>query len=159
MLQFFLLGYCLGLGRNQEIFWYWLASIKRMRYCTPAFLAGVMIWSQITDLPISLYSRFVIEARHGFSKQTIWLYFTDMLKGIILSILIGPAYCGCHYNYSKEKRSLLGHISLGIYVCSVLVMMTPYPVLVAPLFNNSLHFQMENLGRKLRILHCPSNFL
>ncbi|KAK5793632.1 hypothetical protein PVK06_034784 [Gossypium arboreum] len=38
---------------------------------TPSFLAGVMIWPQITDLPFSLYSTFVIEARHGFNKVRI----------------------------------------------------------------------------------------
>nr|ACU19312.1 unknown [Glycine max] len=57
---------------------------------TLAFLAGLMIWSQITDLPFSLYSTFVIEARHGFNKQTPWLFFRDMLKGIFLSVIIGP---------------------------------------------------------------------
>ncbi|XP_042498646.1 CAAX prenyl protease 1 homolog isoform X2 [Macadamia integrifolia] len=57
---------------------------------TLGFLAGVMIWSQVTDLPFSLYSTFVIEARHGFNKQTIWLFFRDMFKGICLSIILGP---------------------------------------------------------------------
>lgn len=89
------------------------------------------IFAQITDLPFSLYSTFVIEARHGFNKvrcpsssflilpeilllivfgvsrrrkgifnfyyanivflqQTIWLFFRDMFKGILLSAIIGP---------------------------------------------------------------------
>ncbi|XP_042496371.1 CAAX prenyl protease 1 homolog isoform X6 [Macadamia integrifolia] len=54
------------------------------------FWAGGMIWSEVTDLPFSLYSTFVIEARHGFNKQTIWLFFRDMFKGICLSIILGP---------------------------------------------------------------------
>ncbi|KAM6593071.1 hypothetical protein CsatA_000774 [Cannabis sativa] len=37
---------------------------------TLIFLAGVMFWSQITDLSFSLYSTFVIEGRHGFNK--VW---------------------------------------------------------------------------------------
>ncbi|KAF9687848.1 hypothetical protein SADUNF_Sadunf02G0135800 [Salix dunnii] len=67
-----------GLNEENEIFH------------TLAFLAGVMIWSQITDLPFSLYSTFVIEARHGFNKQTTWLFFRDLFKGICLAILLGP---------------------------------------------------------------------
>jgi len=36
---------------------------------TLALLAAVTLWSQLIDLPFSLYSTFVIEARHGFNKQ------------------------------------------------------------------------------------------
>ncbi|KAM0004716.1 putative ste24 endopeptidase [Helianthus debilis subsp. tardiflorus] len=38
-------------------------------YQTLAFLACVMYWSRITDLPFSLYSTFVIEERHGFNEK------------------------------------------------------------------------------------------
>ncbi|XP_028106929.1 uncharacterized protein LOC114305972 [Camellia sinensis] len=58
----------------------------------PEFLLNWLIayiWINITDLPFSLYSIFVIEARHGFIKQTIWLFIRDMIKGIILAIIIG----------------------------------------------------------------------
>ncbi|GLT71120.1 hypothetical protein SLA2020_431610 [Shorea laevis] len=57
---------------------------------TLAFLAGVMVWSQVTDLPFSLYSTFVIESRHGFNKQTVWLFFRDLFKGICLAVILGP---------------------------------------------------------------------
>ncbi|XP_043715120.1 CAAX prenyl protease 1 homolog isoform X3 [Telopea speciosissima] len=80
--------------------WFWKLSGEFLVYVgqnpeneilhTLAFLAGVMIWSQVTDLPFSLYSTFVIEARHGFNKQTVWLFFRDMFKGICLSIILGP---------------------------------------------------------------------
>ncbi|XP_061992434.1 uncharacterized protein LOC133717044 isoform X2 [Rosa rugosa] len=46
--------------------------------------------SKITDLPFSLYSTFVVEARHSFNKQMIWLFFRDMLKGICLMAILGP---------------------------------------------------------------------
>ncbi|XP_024449908.1 CAAX prenyl protease 1 homolog isoform X2 [Populus trichocarpa] len=82
---------------------------------TLAFLAGVMIWSQITDLPFSLYSTFVIEARHGFNKQTTWLFFRDLFKGICLSILLGPPIVSAiilivqayMYGFFKNKRIVL----------------------------------------------------
>ncbi|KAM5546527.1 hypothetical protein ABKV19_002353 [Rosa sericea] len=48
--------------------------------------------SKITDLPFSLYSTFVVEARHGFNKQMIWLFFRDMLKGICLMAILGPPF-------------------------------------------------------------------
>ncbi|KAM6544479.1 hypothetical protein CsatB_018827 [Cannabis sativa] len=51
---------------------------------------GILFWSQITDLPFSLYSTLVIEARHGFNKQMVWLLFRDLIKGIFLAIILGP---------------------------------------------------------------------
>ncbi|XP_028117106.1 CAAX prenyl protease 1 homolog [Camellia sinensis] len=54
--------------------------------CSNLLLSRLMI----TDLPFSLYSTFVIEALHGFIKQTIWLFIRDMIKGIILATIIGP---------------------------------------------------------------------
>ncbi|GAU28650.1 hypothetical protein TSUD_159310 [Trifolium subterraneum] len=69
---------------------------------TLAFLAGLMIWSQTTDLPFSLYSTFVIEARHGFNKK----------GGPYLAIYLWAFMFGLS-----------------------LVMLTIYPILIAPLFN------------------------
>jgi STE24 endopeptidase len=35
------------------------------------FMLGMFGFSLVTSLPWSLYSTFVIEARHGFNKQTL----------------------------------------------------------------------------------------
>ena len=74
---------------------------------THVFLIGLMIWSQIIDLPISLYSTFVIEARHGFNKQTIWLFFKDIFKGIGLSILLGSPIMSAHVVIGKKEGPYL----------------------------------------------------
>lgn len=36
--------------------------------------------STITELPWNLYSTFVVEERHGFNKQTLSLFFSDVFK-------------------------------------------------------------------------------
>ena len=41
------------------------------------------------DLPFSLYSTFVLEEKFGFNKQTLTLFFTDMIKSQVLGIVIG----------------------------------------------------------------------
>jgi len=51
--------------------------------------------STILSLPASLYSTFVIEERHGFNKQTLKLFFSDMVKGYLLGGAIGmPVLAG-----------------------------------------------------------------
>uniref|UniRef100_I1N3U4 CAAX prenyl protease n=1 Tax=Glycine max TaxID=3847 RepID=I1N3U4_SOYBN len=92
---------------------------------TLAFLAGVMIWSQITDLPFSLYSTFVIEARHGFNKK-------------------GGPYLAIY----------LWAFTFGLSI----VMMTLYPVLIAPLFNKFTPLPDGQLREKIEKLASSLNY-
>ncbi|XP_019190503.1 PREDICTED: CAAX prenyl protease 1 homolog [Ipomoea nil] len=124
---------------------------------TLAFLAGVMFWSQITDLPFSLYSTFVIEARHGFNKQTMWLFFRDMIKGIILSVVIGPPIVAAIILIVQKGGPYLAIYLWGFMFVLSLVMMTLYPILIAPLFNKftplpegELRAKIENLASSLK---------
>ncbi|KAJ6679734.1 CAAX PRENYL PROTEASE 1 [Salix purpurea] len=121
---------------------------------TLAFLAGVMIWSQITDLPFSLYSTFVIEARHGFNKQTIWLFFRDLFKGICLSILLGPPIVSAIILIVQKGGPYLAIYLWAFMFVLSLVMMTLYPVFIAPLFNKftpgELREKIEKLASSLK---------
>ncbi|KAK4339309.1 hypothetical protein RND71_040771 [Anisodus tanguticus] len=135
----------LGLNAENEI------------YHTLSFLAGVMVWSQITDLPFSLYSTFVIEARHGFNKQTMWLFFRDMIKGIVLAIVIGPPIVAAIIVIVQKGGPYLAIYLWGFMLILSLVMMTIYPVLIAPLFNKftplpqgELRLKIENLASSLK---------
>ncbi|KAM3282408.1 CAAX prenyl protease 1 -like protein [Capsicum chinense] len=135
----------LGLNAENEIFH------------TLSFLAGVMVWSQITDLPFSLYSTFVIEARHGFNKQTMWLFFRDMIKGIALAIVIGPPIVAAIIVIVQKGGPYLAIYLWGFMLILSLVMMTIYPVLIAPLFNKftqlpqgELRLKIENLASSLK---------
>ncbi|KAI5435757.1 hypothetical protein KIW84_022257 [Lathyrus oleraceus] len=102
---------------------------------TLGFLVGLMIWSQTTDLPFSLYKNFVIEARHGFNKQTPWLFFRDMIKGIFLSIIIGPRIVVAIIVIIHKGGPYLA-IYLWAFMFGIsLVMLIFYPIIIASLFN------------------------
>ncbi|CAK9156732.1 unnamed protein product [Ilex paraguariensis] len=147
--------------------WFWMSSGEFLLFIrlnaeneilhTLAFLAGVMFWSQITDLPFSLYSTFVIEARHGFNKQTVWLFFRDMIKGIALSIVIGPPIVAAIVVIVQKGGPYLAIYLWGFMLVLSLVMMTLYPLLIAPLFNKftplpdgELRVKIENLASSLK---------
>ncbi|KAL1540138.1 CAAX prenyl protease 1 [Salvia divinorum] len=147
--------------------WFWKRSGEFLVYAgfnaeneilhTLAFLAGVMFWSQITDLPFSLYSTFVIEARHGFNKQTLLLFFRDMIKGIILAIVIGPPIVAAIIYIVQKGGPYLAIYLWGFMLIVSLIMMTVYPVLIAPLFNKftplpegELRTKIENLASSLK---------
>ncbi|KAH9248470.1 hypothetical protein BASA81_013869 [Batrachochytrium salamandrivorans] len=53
------------------------------------FVGLLTLISTLVNMPLSLYYTFVIEARHGFNKQTIGLYFSDSIKTLLLTAVIG----------------------------------------------------------------------
>ena len=55
------------------------------------FFGLIFLASDIVNTPFGLYSTFVIEERFGFNKSSIGLYFTDKLKGWLLTMLLGGA--------------------------------------------------------------------
>lgn len=56
------------------------------------FLFLTTIIGTITSLPFEIYSTFQIERKHGFNKQTPGLFFTDKVKSLLLSFLIGGPF-------------------------------------------------------------------
>ena len=62
-------------------------------YTGTALLLTFMLIGILIDLPLSLYSTFVVEEEYGFNKMTLKIFFTDMVKGIALAGAIGW-YCG-----------------------------------------------------------------
>lgn len=53
------------------------------------FFGVISLASSIISLPFDLYGTFVIEEKFGFNKTTPLLYFTDKLKMLALSIVVG----------------------------------------------------------------------
>jgi len=53
------------------------------------FFAVVFIGSDFISLPFDYYSTFVIEEKFGFNKTTVSTFFSDKIKGYLLSILVG----------------------------------------------------------------------
>ncbi|HID03376.1 MAG TPA: M48 family peptidase, partial [Desulfobacterales bacterium] len=53
------------------------------------YIACLILLSSMLSIPFNFYATFVIEERFGFNKTTKKTFFSDIIKGIILSILIG----------------------------------------------------------------------
>ncbi|HKL22846.1 MAG TPA: hypothetical protein VJ904_13645, partial [Tichowtungia sp.] len=53
------------------------------------FGAVLMLLSQIIGLPFSIYHTFVIEEKYGFNKTTAKTFILDILKGWLLTALLG----------------------------------------------------------------------
>jgi len=56
------------------------------------FLFLTTVIGTITSLPFELYSTFQIERKHGFNKQTPGLFFSDKIKSLVLTFVIGGPF-------------------------------------------------------------------
>lgn len=53
------------------------------------FFGVIFIGSDLLSLPFDYYSTFVIEEKYGFNKTSVSTFFSDKLKGYVLSIIVG----------------------------------------------------------------------
>ncbi len=86
-------------------------------------------------LPFSIYSTFVIEERFGFNKTTPKTFMIDILKGILLTVVIGgPLLTGILW-FFKWAGSLAWVYCWIMVAVFTLVIQFLAPVVIMPLFN------------------------
>ena len=116
------------------------------------FFAVLAMIGNLVDIPFDLYGTFVIEDRYGFNTRTMRLWFSDWVKdlaiscilgGLVLSFLLALVY------YFENRWWLLAWIAISVFE---LLIMWLYPVLIAPLFNKFEPITNEDLEAKIRSL-------
>jgi STE24 endopeptidase len=88
------------------------------------------LFNQITSVPLSLYTTFVLEEKYGFNKQTLKTWISDYIKSTVLSAVIGiPVLSGLIYlikNYAGPNLHICKFLFslqvnncryLGFFVC------------------------------------------
>lgn len=99
------------------------------------FLLAFSLIQMLIFLPISIYSTFVLEERHGFNRQTPKLFIIDRIKGLILSSLIGiPLLYGILFLYQRAG-SLWWFWSFLAVTLFQFTLLWIYPKFIAPIFN------------------------
>jgi len=99
------------------------------------FLIGSSLVGILMNIPISLYSTFVIEAKHGFNKMTLGLFISDTLKNFVIeSALTIPLMCGIIKLVRWGGETFWFYVWV-LMVCFSLLMITIYPNFIMPLFN------------------------
>lgn len=128
-----LLAFTLG-GGLAALHDFWLLRLDGLTYGL-AMIFSVMIISGLIDLPLSLYSQFVIEERHGFNRMTLGLFITDLLKQSLLGIAIGaPVIAAVLWLMGAMGQYWWLYVWLFWSGFNLLIMFV-YPTWIAPLFN------------------------
>ena len=100
-----------------------------------AVLISFSLISSLIDIPSSLYSTFSIEERFGFNKVSLKMFFTDILKGAALSMVIGIPLILLVLWMMESAGDLWWLYAWIALTAFSIIMMWAYPKFIAPLFN------------------------
>ncbi len=104
-------------------------------YKGTAVILSFMLISSLIDIPSSLYRTFVIEEKFGFNKLTIKTYLVDLVKGTLLSIVIGVPLIMLVLWLMNTAGSLWWVYAWLAITAFSIIMMWAYPKFIAPIFN------------------------
>jgi STE24 endopeptidase len=117
-----------------------------------ALIVSAVLITSLLELPFALYRSFVIEARFGFNRMTLALYFADLAKQILIGAALGVPLLFCVLWLMARMGTLWWLWVWATWVGFNLLVVMIYPTLIAPLFNRfspledaSLRTRIENL--------------
>lgn len=113
------------------------------------FFALLSLPGFILDIPFSLYGNFVIEARHGFNTKTLKVWISDLMKGLLLSALIGAPLLALLLFLVESGGHFWWLWAWGLVGLFELLVLWLYPVLLAPLFNKFEPIADPDLVKKI----------
>jgi STE24 endopeptidase len=153
-----LLAFTLG-GALQALHEAWLRVFDAGGYAQGiALIASVALISGLIDLPLSLYRTFVIEARFGFNKMTLTLFFTDLAKQTLLGAVLGLPLLLCVLWLMQWMGELWWLYVWATWIVFNLLVLTVYPTLIAPLFNKFTPLEDAGLKRRIETLLAKCGF-
>lgn len=140
----------------------YLAVLERLNL--PIYVEGITyilslsLVSILFSLPFSLYSQFIIEEEFGFNKMTFKLYWIDMIKSGILSILLFvPLLLGL-FLFMQKSGQLWWIYAYAFFTIFQLLTTLLYPMLIAPIFNKFTELEEGSLKKRLISLAEKTSF-
>ncbi|KAI7853631.1 peptidase family M48-domain-containing protein [Circinella umbellata] len=114
--------------------------------------------STITSLPFSLYSTFVIEQKHGFNKQTLGLFFMDLLKSqLVFGAIMMPFLAAFLWIIKSTGERFYFYVWVTVVVFQMFFI-TIYPTVIQPLFNKLTPMEAGELRTRIEELASRINF-
>lgn len=143
LLGFWLLG---GFGWVERLVAGWASgAIPRGLLFVAILAAGRMVFS----LPFSWYGVFVLESRFGFNRTTLGTFVKDLLKGLVLSVVIGgPLLAGILWLLGRAGSLAWLWCWLAVAGFSLL-MQVVYPAWIMPWFNRFEPLEEGDLRRRI----------
>jgi STE24 endopeptidase len=152
----FLLLLCLG-------FYPWLVSIfnnwtQNLYLLVILFFTADRLIDTVLSIPGDLYFHFGIEKKFGFNKMTLGLWFADLIKETVLSLVIQTLILSVLVFVFKAFTATWWILIWAFMILFSLAMQVIYPQFIAPLFNKFSPLSDGELNEKLTDLLVKSGY-
>lgn len=111
--------------------------------------------SSIISLPFSIYNTFIIEEKYGFNTTTVQTYIADLIKGMLLSVILGGGILGAIIWFYEWQAQYFWLYAWALISGISLFMAMFYTSIFVPLFNKlqpledgSLKIAIEKMADK-----------
>jgi STE24 endopeptidase len=116
------------------------------------FFAALSLFQGLFSLPFSYYKTFVIEQRYGFNTSTLKVWITDILKGTVVTAIIGGVLLSSLLLLIAHGGSLWWLWAWFVFFAFQLLIIVLYPTVIAPWFNEFHPLEDEALEGQVRDL-------
>lgn len=124
------------------------AAAKNMIVQGLVFGGILVLLGQLVGIPFGIYDTFVIEERYGFNKTTPKTFVVDILKGLMLTVMLGaPIFALILWIFSSVENAWLW--AWGSLAVIQLFIMFIAPVVILPLFNKFTPLEEGELRSKI----------
>ncbi|MGF1530263.1 MAG: M48 family metallopeptidase [Puniceicoccaceae bacterium] len=112
----------------------------------------------LISLPLNWYETFRLEERFGFNKSSLGLWLMDLVKGMILSVLLGVPLLTLIFYLTEVFSESWWILGWGVFFGFQLLMVIAYPMFILPLFNKLRPLEEGSLRERLFDLARRTNF-
>lgn len=152
LIGFTLLG---GLQYLSNMLFHWVGP--GMLYQISLLVTFTLI-SSLIELPFDFYKQFALEARFGFNKMSVRLFFTDMLKKTLIGAIIGLPLIWVVLLLMEKSGDLWWFYTWLVWSGFQLLMLVMYPSVIAPFFNKFTPLTDDKLRTRIEDLMTRVGF-
>ncbi len=114
-----------------------------------AYVGLLLLLKFMVSLPFSIYSTFVIEERFGFNRTTPATFVGDLLKGFLLTVILGGGIMACVLAIFEYGGPYAWLYCWGTVTCFSLILQFIAPTWIMPLFNKFKPLEDGELKEKI----------
>ncbi len=117
-----------------------------------ALLGAFTFISGLIDLPLSAWSTFRIEQKHGFNRMSWSMWLGDLVKQTLVGVILGAPIAALILWLMGAAGQQWWLWAWVAWVSFSLLLMVIFPIFIAPLFNKFEPLQDEHLAQRVTSL-------
>ncbi|MDE2594405.1 MAG: M48 family metallopeptidase [Burkholderiales bacterium] len=123
-----------------------------------ALLAGFSVIGGLIDLPLSAWSTFRVEQKHGFNRMSWGMWLGDLVKQSVLGVVLGTPIAALILWLMGAAGQQWWLWAWASWVGFSLLLMVIFPIFIAPLFNKFEPLDDDSLAQRVTALMSRCGF-